>query len=137
MRKRFLLPYQIAFLFALPLIAYVSMLGGLTLSGPLIGMLFAAFLLGLFSFGLARLTKRPFLGDLVGFVFMGLAVLVFLYIVVFGTSDTTGWADLGLIVTSLLAFVLGMMSRGWMLVVEWWFGKQRNKKSSTAEEITS
>lgn len=132
MRKRFLLPYQIAFLFALPLIAYVSMLGGLTLSGPLIGMLIAAFLLGLFSFGLAKLTKRPFVGDLVGFVFMGIAVSVFLYIVVFGTADTTGWADLGLIVTSILVFVLGMMSRGWMLVLEWWSAK-KSKKATPAE----
>lgn len=130
MRKRFLLPYQIGLLFLVPIVFLIAMLGGLSAGGLLIAIVLIGFLLGLASYGLARLTKKRFVGDLVAFLLMGSGILLFVSIVIFGTADTTGWADLGLLVTALMAFFLGMMSRGWMLVLEWWFARKLHKNTS-------
>jgi hypothetical protein len=127
MRKRFLLPYQIGLLFLVPVVFLISMLGGF---GVLPILVLISLALGLLAYGLARLTKKRLFGDLIGFLLLGIGVLVFAVVTIFGTPDTTGWADLGLIVTALMAFFLGMMSRGWMLVLEWWFARKRNKTTS-------
>jgi hypothetical protein len=130
MRKRFLLPYQIGLLFIVPIVFLIAMLGGPSLGGVLPILLLISLALGLVAYLLARLTKKRFVGDLVGYLLLGIGVMVFAVVTIFGTSDTTGWADLGLIATALMTFFLGMMSRGWMLVCEWWFARKRNKATS-------
>lgn len=130
MRKRLLLPYQIAFLLVLPMAMLAVTLGGWSSVGLYFGLLFVTILFGALSYGLARLTKKRLLGDLIGYLFLGGSVLMFVFVQVFGTVDPTGWADLGLVVTAMMAFFIGMMSRGWMLLLEWWFARKLQKKTS-------
>lgn len=128
MRKRILLPVQIAVLLGLPLGLLAATLGGWSSVGLYVGLLLVTIVLGVLSYGFSLLTKKRFFGDMVGYLFLLGGVFMFVVVRVFGTTDTTGWADLGLIVTAMMAVLLGMMSRGWMLVLEWWSVKKSKKK---------
>lgn len=132
MRKRLFLPYQIAFLLGLPLALLAVTLGGWHSVGLYFGLLFVTIFLGALSYGLARLTKKRLLGDLIGYLFLGGSLLMFVIVQVFGTADPTGWADLGLVVTAMMAFLIGMMSRGWMLLLEWRLAR-KTKQTTSAE----